>query len=269
MYRMLVVLSGCLLGTALLADDSPMETVLIPIVAKDVPGAHGSVWSSHLWVRNGGAQTLSFESDLREVLFDCVGVPCLQPEPLLPGESREIFPDTTAFGVEFKPNRLLYLRRELSSNVQFELRVQDSSRALDTWGTEIPVVRESDQITGSAVFLAVPINERFRESLRIYSAIREASTCEVVDIRVFEMESGATLVTFPATLTDEAGTGCEVPSLFPNSAEIHNLQDRLRGEAHFGLVGIVVTPRTTGLPFWAVVTVTNDETQHVTVITPQ
>jgi len=269
MYRLLVILLGCLLGVTVLAKESPTETVLIPIVAKDVPGAYGSLWSPHLWVRNGGDQTLSFESDLYDVVFDCVGIPCLQPAPISPGESREIFPDTTLFGVQFTPNRLLYLRRELSDKVQFELRVQDSSRALSTWGTEIPVVRESDQLIGSAVFLVVPIKEHFRQSLRVYSAVRPTPACEVVDIQVFQMESGATLVTFPATLTDETGTGCEPPSLFPNSVEIHNLQDMLQGKPHGGLVGIVVTPRTPSLGFWAMITVTNDETQHITLISPR
>jgi hypothetical protein len=57
----------------------------------------------------------------------------------------------------------------------------------------------------------------------------------------------------------------DMPLLFPLYGERANLQEALAGE---NAVWVEVVPITTGLRIWAMVSVTNNDTQHVTLIAP-
>jgi hypothetical protein len=157
---------------------------------------------------------------------------------------------------------------EISDEVYFSLRIQDLSRSLLTWGTAIPVVRENHLRNGSVRLLDVPFELPFRQSLRVYAFDRISPGCDQVDVKVFDLQSGETVWTFPLTLTDPTGVTCAVPSSAPNLAEVHSLSAGFEGASPPARVGIEITPRDPELKIWARVTVVNNETQHVTAIVP-
>lgn len=135
------------------------ESVLIPIVARDVPGAQGSLWRSHLAITNHSEQ----EADVGGYEL-CFLNPCPSAPPI-PANST-IFPETV------RPSNngaFVVVRTTDVEKVTFQLRVQDISRQAQTWGTTIPTVRESDAFTtGTASLTDVVQNADFRSMLRIY-----------------------------------------------------------------------------------------------------
>ncbi|HEY0591989.1 MAG TPA: hypothetical protein VGF40_09495 [Thermoanaerobaculia bacterium] len=242
--------------------------MLIPLALRETPGAYGSRWITEFWVHNASNRAISFNDDVLWVNLFCVGIPCFQPEDLQAGHSRKVQLDTGLPSLGLYKARILGVRSEVADAIDFSLRIQDLSRSLLTWGTAIPVIRERDLTTRTLRFLDIPFTAPFRQSLRVYTLDRESAGCEEVDVRVFDLESGSTIWNFSLVLTDPTGVTCAVPSSAPNMAEMHNLSDQFVGVDRPSRVGIEVTPRNPALTSWGMVTVVNNETQHVTAIVP-
>jgi hypothetical protein len=114
---------------------------------------------------------------------------------------------------------------------------------------EIPVVHREDFREGQVSLLNVPVDPRFRNTLRIYSLSRSAV---LIDLR---FGNGPTQQLYlqpgeswfePATLTFTD---------FP-----------LRGNGPATTRVVIDAPP--GVPIWAFITVTNNDTQQITTITP-
>jgi hypothetical protein len=133
------------------------------------------------------------------------------------------------------------------------LHVRDRSRDADSAGTEIPVVRQGDLRSDVLHLLNIPSRHDSRTLLRVYD-LGTAATPRV-NVRMFDLASGATLREFS---TDLAPGG-------PNAAA-HAAVALLPGDDPFGLE---VRPAHEGMRIWAFVTVTNNRTQAVTVVSPQ
>ena len=174
-------------------------------------------------------------------------------------------------GLNLRPIRLSRRAEPFDSNrslahiendrVRFNLRVQDLSRRADTWGTEVPVVRESGFTHEAISLINVPADNLFRLMLRVYES--DSAGQARVRIDVFRQSTDERLGTVETALPtrepviyNPGYAQISITDLFPN---IHG-QDRLR---------ITVTPTTPGANIWAFVSVTNDDTQQVTTITPQ
>ncbi|MGA7616679.1 MAG: hypothetical protein WBX15_16015 [Thermoanaerobaculia bacterium] len=153
----------------------------------------------------------------------------------------------------------LYVDRPGNAEVSFQLRLQDVSRQAETWGTSLPVVRERDTFSGTLELLNVPTDARFRSTLRVYDfAVRFKSQ---VTVRFYNMDSDELLLQLPLTLaTHEASLApqallIDLPLAYPELASAENLR-------------ITIDPATPGMQFWAFVSVTNNATQHVTMVLP-
>jgi hypothetical protein len=261
----LVLLFATISIQAATHSDAPAwETRLIPVYVQNVPGAHGSLWHTELWIHNGLDRPLSFETDVLQVNVFCVGPVCPQPDPIPPGESRRILLDT--FGRP-RPHRLLHVRREIADDVTFSLRILDRSRLLESWGAGIPTPAEEQWVSGTVRLLDIPMTSGYRQSLRIYTRVREDHRCESLTIRLFDLESGDTLGTTRATLLD-GFDNCVSSFYVPNSVELHNLRSLIASGTDVERIGIELVPDDSTLAYWGFVSVTNDATQHVTVIAP-
>ncbi|MBW3565243.1 MAG: hypothetical protein KY459_11000 [Acidobacteria bacterium] len=235
------------------------EVVLLPVFFGGSKfGAHGSLWVTEFTVYNG----LSYEITTSEIapLSECVSIPC--PIIVVPPHSA-INPPIIGSGRGL-PGKLLRLRRDVGEDIAFALRVRDISRNALTAGTEIPVVRERD-LKRSVVFLDIPLDGRFRQHLRIYDSLPHEH-CVDVTIRYFDMESSLTLLTDERRLMRD---DCSQPfgSSAPNAVELSDLASRLPGSS--GSIGIEITAKRETDRISAFVSVTNNETQHVTIVTPQ
>jgi hypothetical protein len=243
-------------GVATAQDVATFERVLIPTIITEAPGGYGSLWSTELYVFNGANQPANIAYSY-SCPYECSAAILFDP-----GDPREL-PRLLAPPLE-QPGMLLYVERPYNEHFSYSLRAKDLSRQALTWGTEIPIIRENEVMTGRVELLNIPLDARFRQNIRFYDIdARESST---VHVRYFAMEGGALLAEQDITLLGQSRAG-DIP-LFPGYAVVHNVAsvlglqgaDRVRAE---------ITPVTQGLRFWAFASITNNETQHVTIITPQ
>jgi hypothetical protein len=154
-----------------------------------------------------------------------------------------------------------------------QLRVQDVSRNLQTWGTSIPVVYERDTYVDETLSLTdIVQNDRFRSMLRIYDfdwPDANPGTPEV-ELAIYAVHPG--LDVGPETadtllLTRRISLTLASNVTVPRMAQLPLwTESALQGHE---LLRIEITSATPGLRFWAFTSITNNDTQHVTIIAPQ
>jgi hypothetical protein len=228
-----------------LVADTDMVRLLIPI-ASSGPGAFESQWSTDLAIHNASDEIVYPEG------------PFCNPYILAPCIQYFIGPHTTGHHQLYpigQPGAFLYLSRRLADNIDVQLRVQDLSRQSQTWGTAIPVVRDAD-FRGIVRLHAIPTDSRFRDTLRIYGYVNGG----VAKVRILDETTGALIASTEVNLA-----ASQDPTSYPPFGQIASLRDAFPEVAGHETVGVEVESAL----IWAFVAVTNNETQHVTVIAPQ
>jgi hypothetical protein len=246
-----------LMATSLMAQpvlQPPYERVLIPVfITGSIPGAFGSLWTTQLTVRNESNEAVVV-TNLPVAL--CGACPPAQPRSTF---SLPLVVHNPNAGV------FLYVGKPGLGKVDFALRVQDVSRQAQTWGTALPVVREKDVHSDSIQVLDIPTDSQFRSALRVYDFDTPAD--RMVRLRIFALGGNTPLVDTALTLTGPPQDYPTYPDR-PGIAMISDLVGAFPQLAGVQRLRIVLDSMTDGLQFWAFVSVTNDETQHVTAITP-
>lgn len=169
---------------------------------------------------------------------------------------------------------LLYVRNEHAKNVQVNLRVQDVSRQALTWGTQIPVVTEAELFDRPVQMINVPSGSRFRQTVRIYEP--EASGRAEVEVRVYGVNVSDRPVTDTLVgsrrhlLAVQENNGNSSGFKYrPGYAQLSWLEQDFPALSSFQQARIEVVPVTAALRFRAFTSVTNNETQHITLVTPE
>jgi hypothetical protein len=245
-------------------SDDEYEAILIPITTRSAkPGAHGSLWTSDVRMVNRAGVAL-----LPGVDF----FPSAAAAPLTP--KRVVSPSFVLprADVDDPPTALMYVRSEFVPLLSFESRTRDLSRASETWGTEIPVVRERD-MRWTLTLLDVPTTSGFRSTLRLYTADFVGCCRSTV---TFYSNDGDVLATRSVSLLYPNGaSGGLVPppyvregsAQFPLQPAYAQLDLQSIPEIEgYDRIWIVVNGNGR---IWGFVSVTNDATQHVTTITPR
>lgn len=273
--RVLAVVFLCFLCTSVAVADGPVsyERILLPVViSQELPGAFGSRWVTRMTMLNNAGQDVDIKG--YEWAPRGCGILC-GPQPLT--RSGVTFSPSVAAPGTFTQGAIVLVDRRYADNVEIHLRVQDVSRQGQTAGTEVPVVREKGLYQTTANLLDVPFGAAFRQSLRIYDV--DARQDARVRVRFYRINPAADTPYDPfnppaldillaertVQLVTEQRSGS--PTYDLGYAEISNvstlpelqLVDRVR---------IEVTSLTAGLRFWSFVSVTNNETQHVTMVSP-
>ena len=222
--------------TFIAGPEAAYEKVLLPVYVRDViAGQHDSLWRTDLWIRNNGSQ---------EILHN--------PEDLPTGTRSNV-------------SQLLYIEKSKAADVSLGLRVADISRSTRNAGTDVPAVREGAFLTKESQLFHVPMSGNFRVLLRIYDL-----TYTHAWFRVTLWSEG--------TDAEERVWGMDMTAQTPQSGP-------LRTEAAYGeldvsgllqlqipwpeAVRIQIDPLTPGSRYWALASITNNETQLVTLVTPQ
>ncbi|HUP65467.1 MAG TPA: hypothetical protein VM557_09315 [Thermoanaerobaculia bacterium] len=235
--------------------------MLLPVATYETPGANGSIWVTHFSLLNNAGRVISSPADIRD-LRGCLFPIC---EPVHFQDGGVVEPEFFRTPRGGAPGALIWVRDEIASKVAFSLRVQDISRQALTWGTEIPVVREKDFYRTKIYLHDVPLDSRFRQSLRVYDPLPHTG-CRSVRIRFIDQESGAVLLDENVGLMNPDCN--QTPgSNWPSSMEWHGLAERAGKNS--GRMIVEITPLDSDMAIWAFITVNNNETQHVTTITPQ
>lgn len=213
------------------------ERVLLPVFTPPIAGAFGSEFRTELDVVNTAAEPVSIFG-----LTPCCGGAGNPRVPLmLPG--RAALPVLVSNGA---PGRFVLVPREEVDRLTANLRAYDTSRSAENFGTEVPLARMNRDFTSQPfALLGVPLDARFRKTLRIY-----AEDPNLVTIRGL----GPVRTVMLAGNTDMFTPAYAEISDFPSGT---------------GLTDVIIEPGRAGAGVWAFITVTNNETQHITTITPR
>jgi hypothetical protein len=225
---------------------SMFERVLVPVWFSG-PGAFGSNWTTDVTMLN--PNSFGFEPYRRSPLPFVAAMSTIRLD----------------FGASRAGGVLFFSPRDFTPAPRFGSLVRDLSRNADDWGTEVRVVRESDFRTAEFSLINVPVDARFRATLRIYDAdsvesqvgvFAYAMDGTVLAFKTVQLRSATPCPPFqPCASDDPAYAQVDLLALFPEIAG----QPRVR---------LTLRPAT-GARTWAFATITNNATQHVTVITPQ
>jgi hypothetical protein len=228
---------------------SDWTSVLIPITAHDVHGANGSLWTSELTVHNPTEYKLALRPQCHT--GDC------PPVVLEAGESRVLRLDPDTAGSELAT---LWVPSGALDKLVAELRVRDLSRDAEGWGAEIPVVRLTALRTEHHL-IDIPTDPRFRVLLRAYPyggnrvhlRVSPVSGKQVLEERDIAAGAAGMIAVDPITAAVRASGHARV--------RIDVTYPPLEGP-------LVEPPGFFGLG-WSFVSLTNNATNQVTVITPR
>lgn len=231
-------------------DPIAFDRVLFPVYFSG-PGAFGSFWQTDAAIENvargvvGAWHTLTLATDCN------VAAPCTGP---LPGGA------TAYLATSSRERGLLYFpERRHESFLRYGLHVRDASRSTLDVGTEIPVVT-TRKTTYDLSLLDIPADARYRTTLRIYDVDGVERS---VNVAVTLMGAPAPAQTFSVPLT----TGCTSAACDAPAYATLNV-DPITVTSSVGM-RIRISAPMHDARLWAVATVTNNETQHVTAYTPQ
>ncbi len=232
----------------------PRDPLLLPVAAS-FPGAFGARWTTDIWVFN--------DSDEATNLFPEV---CVSLGAIFPCGEGIIAPAHGALRLELAARRdgrfpQLYLNppNDVASRLHFSVRVRDASRS-DDIGTQIPIARRSDFRKGKLELLNVPVRDGFRALLRVYdeTLFNHAG----ITVRAFDMESGAFL------------TQRRLEEILPTdnplrmSFSVGDLLTDPQVSGHAS-VRVEVEEDDRNASLWALLTLTDNATQRITIFTSQ
>lgn len=233
--------------------------ILVPIAFsadQEIPGAAGSLWSMEFWLHNG--------SD--------TGLETLQPTSACapPCEGTAYPADQISRIWSVANNKgaaaILKIRADLADEFSFSARLLETTRRAQPTGVDLPVIREQDFFRDAVTFIAIPAGPSIRSTLRVFDPRLVPGSMVRVDV------------------LDDAGELIATQRLFPGNDALAMSQDRTYQSiagydaifdltasfpilANFERYHLRVTPETADFEYWAMVSVTDNESQHVLLIT--
>lgn len=212
-------------------DLTVFERVLFPVLFS-APGANGSLWRSESVIVQPREFTVEFYEAIDPALGTAIGA-----------ESRRALA-----GGNHRNGAVLLVPRREADALAFGLRVRDVSRVGEGYGTEVPVLRERDMITGPLTLLDVPLDPQYRVKVRIYAYDDASAGTLIVDDGTKASEIAFTAARDCVACADAAYAEVDLPTAAAGARA--NVYVRLQNAA----------------PSWAFATVTNNVTQQVTIV---
>lgn len=265
MKRTLILVTTMLLPFSVNGQDTNGDgfaSMLVPIAFSNtqiLTGAYGTRWTNEIWFANNSS------TDIQGLQPTNICAPiCLTEFPA--GAIGRI----TSVESNKHNGAMLHVPVEVGKQFQISTRLLELSRNSQPTGVEIPVVHEPDFFRGERWLLGVPSGNEVRVALRVYDPRALIGTAVSVD---FVAPDGAVIGTTilrpgddPRLQTPDAITR---PVLAPTVASSLNMISDfpvLQAHERFHLR---LRPLQEGREYWAMVSVTHNETQHVLLITSQ
>lgn len=246
-----------LLSASAFGQPAEFERVLLPISSPEISGDSGSRWVTQHFGRNDGDTPVQYS---RDDAADCGAHACLLTIP--PHTSFQLAPSLTK-------NRVwISVEKSKINQMFFSTMVRDVAKSVEPWGTEMPSVRESQFRQDKLQLLNGAGGTDFRKTLRIYMIPDLMAGSEAtLAVRVYDMDAELTATS--------KRLGEKVFSLkttkFENSLDYLQISiDHEFPQAQTAERIRVEVERMSGVPLklWALLSATNNETQHVTIFTP-
>lgn len=223
-------------------DLSVWSRVLFPVLESSA-GAFGAQWVTDAVIDNANDSVVeNFNRVDPRQCFD-VGCERVAAHEYLKFEGRR-----------HPRGAVLLTPHESVDGLTFASRVRDRSREGEDFGTEIPVVRESGMFRARFRLLDIPISTAYRAKLRVYAYLpvdgQEVAITGSSESRVQLFQKRVPLTRVDASLVYAEVDLDAVPEAKNVGRLILDIQPPL------------------DVPAWAFVTVTNNTTQRVTLVTP-
>jgi len=221
------------------ADPAVFEPILFPVSFQG-PGAQGSQWLTENFIY--ASEPAFFRDPL----------PCANCSPTPNAFSKQLFNDGNPWG------HVLYAIRGTTDSLALASRIRDTSRQAQTAGTEVPVVREND-FRAQLRFLNVPVDSRYRVMLRLWSFGEYPQFIVNVDSLALDVA--------PLSVTRIPGT-----AMWFGSIDVTSLVSK----GSTNPTSVLVYPSGYGSccasqqfpPIWGMLSITNNDTQQVTIVSP-
>jgi hypothetical protein len=225
-----------------------LDQIIIPIAYQPIEANYGTRWASEISVFNDSDETVPIDPEVCDIFFwfDCSQGARRVP----PHSSMRIEPWSTQARY---PELILRPPADHADNLHFTVRLRETSRDPDGPGTEIPVLRSRDFQQKQVWLTSIPTSTRFRSTLRVYTRWY-AVTVRVKDNATGELLKEWSIPRFYPTDSDPFGT-VTIPGLL-EAAEVRS-HEKVRIEVE------------AGSPVWALLTLTDNESQRVQIFTPQ
>lgn len=235
-------------------EDTP-ERVLLPLLTGPSDGAFGSRFVTELRAFNRSATQ---KAQLFGLTRFCVCSPPQFPDPTKDSIDLDPRTELTPSEVVYNghPGRFAFVSKPQAEKLWLNLRVRDTSRSSENFGTELPVVHDRELFRNEPiVFTDVPTDARFRNTLRIYADAAVKLIVEISSATNEKLERRE--ITLPAPDN----------KFEPSYAQLGDLP------AGAGPIRITITPPEPGQPgfytaVWAFISVTNNDTQLISTIRP-
>jgi hypothetical protein len=232
--------------------------ILIPVTSTNIPGFGGSLWKTDISVL-ADAQRLEY------LPARCVYVsdsPCFlaSRQPLDFRQTAFVWPNRSA--------QFVYMRASDESKFHLNARVYDVSRQTETAGTEMPLPREREFTADRIMLLNIPVRPEYRHTLRVYDLDGRDGARITVSLYANGEEQPRAVATETLRLQSlqERLTTALLPA-FPAQAQL-DLGSLLPLQGLDSL-RLEVKPADQGVRIWGFVSITNNDTHHVTVVSPQ
>lgn len=249
-------------------DGDGFETVLFPLAFRshaDLPGSRGTIWSGEVWADNRNSTGVH--------LWGCA-VPIVCPLRLEPQRASVI---DAPLGV-FRPELgfRLAVPIEQASHLTFSNRIFERTLRSQPRGIDVPVVREGEFFDSEETFLAVPSGPEVRITLRVYDpwsglsafGIGPNNDLHSVEVKVSDrdenplgMVSLTPVIEYPTTAREDVGK--------PGITVIQDLAEMFPAINEHASVHVRVNAVLSGTQYWAMISVTDNETQTVSIVTAQ
>lgn len=225
---------------------------LLPLTTVWASGAGGSQWMTRYMVHNGLDDGIQLAGPLGQMIM------CPPMPTTLGGHDSMEMEVMRRDGAD---GAFIYVPNAADERVMMALRVRDVSRVAQGFGTEIPMVPDRD-FRKTVHLIGVPTDSRYRATLRIYG---DTSAPMRANVRVFAEDSSALIEERSVDLSGIVTTmSVEFPE-HPAYTALDPLSNAVRAAG--ARVRIAVTSES-GEPLWALLSITNNETQQVTTIAP-
>jgi hypothetical protein len=263
--RIAAVLFALVTATSVFAQaPAGFTRVLFPIVSYDeIRGANGSRWRTELAVVNIGTEPAQLAAP-----HACINCATGGGRSLRPNLTYDIVPIEGRDGI---PGAFLFIDEDQAENVRVGINVRDVSRQEDNLGVQIPVVRENE-FRERIELLRIPRDARYRYHLRIYSL-------QSGDVTVRTFEESSAIPNAETGVPDDLQLGVSTLNLrntarqfvtsYPSFGEITTIPGLSGGDDgdddDFVRIDVTAGP---GMRVWAFLTITNNVSQEVTVVSP-
>lgn len=244
--------------TVSIGDASDWSRILLPLIMEETPGANGSLWKAEL------TGLIDSPEGLRHVPEGCGG----REDPCSPPPSKRAFDlREQDFIVTEGLAQFVYVDKAHARQLHVSTRVFDSTRQEVTAGAFVPSPRDEDFSAEGFTLIGIPVAEPFRSTLRIYDYDAHDGAEVLVELYGDDAETpfASNVYTLDTGLQPTTLTTAQLPAA-PALAQVDLTP--LVDAAVYERLRLSVRPVTPGVRLWGIVSITNNETHHVTVLTP-